>query len=79
MTKEQLIEFIDKNIPAGDLVGFRTSKDDVYQIIGVDDDESIGLWNICLRKLDDKEDSFVAAIENSHMWEEHLTSEVNWF
>lgn len=78
MTKEQLIEFIDKNIPEGDLVGFRTSKDDVYQIVGIDDDENIGLWNILLRKLDEYECPFEAAIENSHMWEKSLTSEINW-
>lgn len=78
MTKEQLIEFIDKNIPEGDLVGFRTSKDDVYQIIGIDDDENVGLWNILLRRLGENELPFETAIENSHMWEESLTSEVNW-
>lgn len=50
MTKEQLISFIDKNIPDGELVNVKANIDNktyFLNIIGVDDDSCVGVWNLC--------------------------------
>ena len=78
MTKEQLIELIQKEIPDGDLVEFRTSKDHMFTCCGVDDDSNVGLWHILLREVDEDEHPYDAAIEAAYMWKRGgLTSDIS--
>lgn len=72
MTKEQLIKFIDKEIPDGDLVNIKTyigGKRYFLNIVGIDDDCGVGIWNICADEIEDDEDYYGTMIENSKQFE----------
>lgn len=66
MTKEQLIKFIDKNIPDGDLVNIKVYIGNTryfLDICGIDDDCNAGVWNLCAMPI--SSEYFDSMIENS--------------
>jgi len=78
MTKEQLIELIQNNVNDGDLINIRISKDEIFEVTGIDDDSAFGLWNLIITPVN-TEDTFKSAVQNSIMWKNSgLKSKINW-
>ena len=84
MTKEQLIELIQKQIPDGDLITFRCKgvdgNDRYFNLSYIDDSTNVGLWKLHLREIPDGESPFKHSIDNAAMWRDFgkLEAKVNW-
>ena len=83
MTKEQLIELIQKQIPDGDLITFRCriGNDDHYFNLGyIDDSTNIGLWELRLKEIPDSEDPFKLSVEDAVLWKDFgkLEAKIGW-
>ena len=66
MTKEQLIELIQKQIPDGDLITFRCkigSNEHYFNLSYIEQSTSIGLWKLRLRKIPGGEGPFRLSVE----------------
>lgn len=79
MTKEQLIEMI-KRIPKGDLICIKSETGEYFNIVGVDDDCAVGLWDIRVRKEEEgNNDFFGQVVENAKRWKKWgLKAEIHW-
>ena len=68
MTKEQLIELIQKQIPNGDLITFRCkigSNEHYFNVGQIDDSSSIGLWELRLNEIREGEDRCKLYVEDT--------------
>lgn len=84
MTKEQLIELIQKQIPDGDLITFRCKgvddSDRYFNLSYIDDSTNVGLWELRLREIPDGESPFMHSIDNAVLWKDFgkLEAKIGW-
>ena len=83
MTKEQLIELIQKQIPDGDLITFRCrigSNEHYFNLGYIDDSTNIGLWELRLKEIPVGEDPFKLSVEDAVLWKDFgkLEAKIGW-